>query len=105
MFKTSLEIFQKVSDIVLVQVREDWKEISVEAEIDEQIADLCVWYLDAAGEEKYFDITPDLTDCFVELRKLTGDPEKGFWTKCLFTLDSTGKFKTDFSYDPPRWKQ
>jgi Protein of unknown function, DUF600 len=105
MFKTSLEIFQKVCDIVVAQVSEDWKEISVEAEIDDQIADLCVWYIDDVGSEKYFDITNDLTSCFVQLRALTGDPDKGFWTKCLFTLSSTGKFKTDFSYDPPRWSR
>ena len=105
MFKDSVEIFQKVGEIVVAQISEEWTEANIEAEIDNDLADLCVWYFDSKGEEKYFDVTRELTDCFVSLRKITGDPKKGLWSKCLFTINSEGKFKTDFSYDPPRWEK
>ncbi len=98
-----MEIFQKVAEIISVQIPEVWKEANIEAEIDDEIADLCVWYFDRKGNEKYFDVTRELTDCFVSLRQITGNNEKGLWTKCLFTISDDGKFKTDFSYEPPRW--
>ena len=103
MFNNSMEVFQKVAELVSSQIAESWTEASVEAEIDDSLADLCVWYFDAKGNEKYFDVTRELTDCFVNLRKITGDKEKGLWSKCVFTINSDGKFKTDFSYEPPRW--
>ena len=103
MFKDSVEIFKKIGEIVTSKINEKWIEINVEAEIDEDLADLCVWYFDAKNEEKYFDITRDLTECFIMLRKLTSDENKGMWSKCLFTLDNDGKFKTNFSYENTRW--
>jgi hypothetical protein len=103
MFKDSMEIFQKVGEIIMSQVNEEWVEVNIEAEIDEDLADLCVWYIDTKMQEKYFNITRDLTESFIQLRKLTSDKEKGMWSKCLFTLTKDGNFKTNFSYDKPRW--
>lgn len=98
-----MEIFQKVGEIIISQVNDEWVEVNVEAEIDEDLADLCVWYIDTKKQEKYFDITRDLTECFIQLRKFTSDKEKGLWSKCLFTLTQDGNFTTNFSYDKPRW--
>lgn len=99
-----MDIFQRIGEIVVGQVLEDWREINVEAELDDDLADLCVWYFDRSGSEKYFNISRELTDCFIALRKVSGDPEKGLWSKCLFKLSEDGKFGVEFYYDPPRWK-
>ena len=64
-------------------VDEEWKEIYVEAEIDDDLADLSVWFFDVNGDEKYFEISSGLIDLFVDLRKTTGDRDKGLWSKCL----------------------
>lgn len=103
MFNDSMAIFHKVSEIIFSQIPEKWKEANLEAEIDEDLADLCAWYFDLQGEEKYFDVTKELTECFVSLRKLTSDPQKGCWSKCVFTIHNDGKIKADFSYEAPRW--
>lgn len=97
------EIFQQIADIVTSLIPEAWTEVNVEAEVDEDLVDMCVWYNDQNDEEKYFKIPRQLADCFVRLQKVTVDEDKGRWTKCLVTISSSGRFSADFSYDPHSW--
>ena len=81
----------------------DWSEVCLEAEIDDDLASLCIWVTDSSGNETYPAITSDLTKKFVKLRAFSKDDEKGLWSKCLYKLENDGSFNLDFSYEKPQW--
>ncbi|MDK9762451.1 DUF600 family protein [Vibrio sp. D420a] len=101
--KKSTHLLNDIGHIVTSEITPNWTELFIEAEIDAELADLCAWYLDENGEEHYPNITRELVNCFVELRRHSKDNEKGAWTKCFYNLKSNGKYVIDFSYGKPRW--
>ncbi|PMN74158.1 immunity protein YezG family protein [Enterovibrio norvegicus] len=99
----STKLIEKIALYLSTIPTSEWEEICVEAEIDDSMADLCIWVVDATGKESYPEVTRELVQDFVSLRKIISQPEKGIWTKCLYTLAKSGKFNTKFSYGKPRW--
>ena len=99
----STKLIEKIGSYLSTVPTSEWEEICVEAEIDDSMADLCLWVVDAIGKESYPEVSRELTQDFVSLRKSTSHPEKGTWTKCLYKLAKSGKFNTEFSYGKPRW--
>ena len=99
----SITLLNKIGEIISSNISGKWKEINVEAEIDDELADLCVWVIDDSGNEHYPEVNSELTYSFIELRKISNTEEKGYWSKCMYKLLPSGKYSTEFSYEKPRW--
>lgn len=90
-------------------VEDGWKDFTVNAFCLTKFVQINASYIDSEGKQIPFnpkyaspaDKSEDLTFLFMDLRKAMYDaaPDKGAWYTAKITVDSEGKFKTNFDYD------
>jgi len=102
-FEDLLECYQFIGTHLSAAAPEPWKSIKLTVLIDEISSLHTASYepADASRPKASFVVkSPPYFDfAFLDLRELTSDAERGFFKKCIFTLDSSGNYDVEFDYD------
>ena len=102
-FEDVLECYQFIGTHLSAAAPEPWKWIKLTVLIDEISTLQAVTYepQDDSRPKGSFSVKspPHFPFAFYDLRELTGDAKRGFFDKCVFTLDSGGKYEVEFDYD------
>lgn len=69
----SEEVIREIAGIVSASIDDAWLNAFVEAEVDSDLVNLCVWYFDQSGQEKQFHAPRKLAIRLSELRKCRDD--------------------------------
>jgi len=99
-----LEIYEKIGNILISIAPDEAVEVIMKGEVEaEDVGELCYEYVDKLGNRCLFD-SPAKTDydIFLLLLKLRGEFKsihEDEWNSCTFTLNKSGKFNMEFSYD------
>jgi hypothetical protein len=105
----ALQQQDKVAQAVAECVSEAWLRVvvSYECEVagEHSVDDTISLYLTEKGgtiAQAYVRLPPEVLAEFIKLRDLVPAGKDGKWNSCLLVIENTGKYKFDFSYDPPK---
>ena len=102
-FEDIVECYQFIGSHLSAAAPEPWTWIKLTVLIDEISALQTVTYgpQDDSRPNGTFSVKspPYFGFAFYDLRELTSDAERGFFKKCVFTLDSSGNYDVEFDYD------
>jgi hypothetical protein len=95
----AFELLKNIGYELVAQIDQDWTEIQIVAEIDDELSSFQAWFLTPENKKESIDVSYELAQQFEELRELDVMSKKGRWSKCTLVVGSDGQLKTDFSYD------
>jgi len=102
MTRTDQQIYKVVADVVSKSAPVGWREIIVAASISDDNGEAIYDYVDESGKRQWF--APDTSSqyevytAFQELHSLMRASGNS-WGKARFTLERSGKFRTEFDYE------
>jgi hypothetical protein len=106
-YSNHIECSEEIVAHLARNVPAPWRLIEVLAEIvheDEMVTTECIYYPTARRAKKDWFGIDDAHEnvrfarCFIELAHLTSTPELGLFKRCKFTLESDGKYRTEYEY-------
>ena len=101
------EIIQNIVNLVLAVIEPGWVEFTINYQVEGARSQEVNSYLieeDGLMREKSMPFIPELNRVMRELRShLSQDGEE--FTRCVIRTESTGKFNTEYSYDPVDWSE
>ncbi len=100
------DIYQNIGSILNALAPIEAEEITLHAEIKaEDVIDFQFFYIDKKGNNGSFSgggkANYELFKLLMRLRNEFKSIHEDEWNACTFTLNRTGKFSMDFSYDTP----
>ena len=103
MNEEGFELLNKIGFGIVARISEDWDELQIVAEIDNDLSLFEASFRTPGRERKSIDVGYEVAQQFEELRALDAMSRKGKCTKCTLIVARDGQLRTDFSYDePPR---
>jgi hypothetical protein len=100
MFKDQIECYQAIGSALATAAKNPWNSIKAEIALQDCEVEAVVSYIDAgSGATGYLTGVPMLARYFYELARLVSTEEKGFFKRCVFTMDRSGRYETKFVYE------
>lgn len=106
-YSNHIECSEAIATHLVRNVPAQWRLIEVLVDIvheDEMVTTECIYYPPASRAKKeWFGIdnayeNVEFGRCFIQLAHLTSTPERGLFKRCKFTLESDGKYRTEYEY-------
>lgn len=108
-------IYQKVANILVEMIPEEWEEILLYAEVREGFSQVFFYYYPVNQEQPVYSLDivdvfnidkslhkklkQELYDCFEELWNEFKVQDQELWTSLTYILDNMGRMKLNYGYD------
>lgn len=108
-------IYQKVANILVEMIPEEWENILLYAEVREGFSQVFFYYYPVNQEQPVYSLDivdmfnidkplhrklkQELYDCFEELWNEFMVQDQELWTSLTYTLDNMGRMKLNYGYD------
>lgn len=108
-------IYQKVANVLIDMIPEDWKKTLLYAEVREGFSQVYFYYYPTNQEKPvysldipdfynvdkrlYKELKQELYECFEELRNEFKVQDQEQWTNLTFILDNTGRMRINYGYE------
>lgn len=106
-YSDPIECSEAIARYLTRNVRAKWRLIEALVKIDHEVdmvTSELIYYPSTSGAKKeWFGIEDgeedvEFGDCFLQLAKLVGTPERGLFKGCRFTLQPDGHYRTEYEY-------
>jgi len=105
-YSNYIECSEAIASYLMCNVPAPWRSIEALVEIDhedEMVTSELIYYPDQTGAKDWFAIHDGEEDaefaaCFRQLARLVSTPERGLFSKCKFTLQPDGRYRTEYEY-------
>ena len=108
-------IYQKVANILVEMIPEEWEKILLYAEVREGFSQVFFYYYPVKQEQPVYSLDivdmfnidkplhrklkQELYDCFEELWNECRVQDQELWTSLTYILDNMGRMKLNYGYD------
>jgi hypothetical protein len=97
-FADAIECYEAIGHSLASAAPGSWKVIVVDVELEGIEVTIIDQYQATDGQYYEMPLIPTLGECFYRLARLVSSEQKGFYKKCRYILEPSGKYHADFVY-------